>query len=177
VHGIPSEKRILREGDVISVDIGVRRNGWYGDAARTFAVGEIDSETAKLLAATERALEEGMAKAKNGGRLSDISFAIEQEVKKGGFSVVRALVGHGIGRELHEEPQVPNYGRSGEGPRLMTGMTLAIEPMVNAGGADVVTLSDQWTVVTADRKRSAHFEHTVAVGPEGPEVLSRIEGD
>jgi len=177
VHGIPSEKRILREGDVISVDIGVRRNGWYGDAARTFAVGEIDSETAKLLATTERALEEGMAKAKNGGRLSDISFAIEQEVKKGGFSVVRALVGHGIGRELHEEPQVPNYGRSGEGPRLMTGMTLAIEPMVNAGGADVVTLSDQWTVVTADRKRSAHFEHTVAVGPEGPEVLSRIEGD
>jgi methionyl aminopeptidase len=177
VHGIPSEKRILREGDVISVDIGVRRNGWYGDAARTFAVGEIDSETAKLLAATERSLEEGMAKARNGGRLSDISFAIEQEVKKEGFSVVRALVGHGIGRELHEEPQVPNYGRAGEGPRLQTGMTLAIEPMVNAGGADVVTLSDQWTVVTADSKRSAHFEHTVAIGPEGPEILSRIEGD
>ena len=177
VHGIPSEKRILCEGDVISVDIGVRRNGWYGDAARTFAVGEIDSETAKLLAATERSLEEGMAKARNGGRLSDISFAIEQEVKKEGFSVVRALVGHGIGRELHEEPQVPNYGRAGEGPRLQTGMTLAIEPMVNAGGADVVTLSDQWTVVTADSKRSAHFEHTVAIGPEGPEILSRIEGD
>ncbi|HET9939712.1 MAG TPA: type I methionyl aminopeptidase [Candidatus Eisenbacteria bacterium] len=177
VHGIPSEKRILREGDVISVDIGVRRNGWYGDAARTFAVGEIDPETAKLLAATERSLEEGMAKARNGGRLSDISFAIEQEVKKDGFSVVRALVGHGIGRELHEEPQVPNYGRAGEGPRLQTGMTLAIEPMVNAGGADVMTLSDQWTVVTADSKRSAHFEHTVAVGPDGPEILSRIEGD
>jgi methionyl aminopeptidase len=177
VHGIPSEKRILREGDVISVDIGVRRNGWYGDAARTFAIGEIDSATAKLLEATERALESGMASAKSGGRLSDISFAIEQEVKKDGFSVVRALVGHGIGRELHEEPQVPNYGRAGEGPRLMTGMTLAIEPMVNAGGADVVTLSDQWTVVTADSKRSAHFEHTVAIGPDGPQVLSRIEGD
>jgi methionyl aminopeptidase len=177
VHGIPSEKRILREGDVISVDIGVRRNGWYGDAARTFAIGEIDAETAKLLEATERALERGMASAKSGGRLSDISFAIEQEVKKDGFSVVRALVGHGIGRELHEDPQVPNYGRAGEGPRLMTGMTLAIEPMVNAGGADVVTLSDQWTVVTADSKRSAHFEHTVAIGPDGPQVLSRIEGD
>jgi methionyl aminopeptidase len=177
VHGIPSEKRVLREGDVISVDIGVRRNGWYGDAARTFAVGEIDPETAKLLVATERALEHGMAVAKSGGRLSDISFAIEQEVKKDGFSVVRALVGHGIGRELHEEPQVPNYGRAGEGPRLMTGMTLAIEPMVNAGGADVVTLSDQWTVVTADSKRSAHFEHTVAIGLDGPQVLSRIEGD
>lgn len=177
VHGIPSEKRVLREGDVISVDIGVRRNGWYGDAARTFAVGEIDSGTAKLLEATERALERGMAMAKSGGRLSDISFAIEQEVKKDGFSVVRALVGHGIGRELHEEPQVPNYGRAGEGPRLMTGMTLAIEPMVNAGGADVVTLSDQWTVVTADSKRSAHFEHTVAIGLDGPQVLSRIEGD
>lgn len=177
VHGIPSEKRVLREGDVISVDIGVRKNGWYGDGARTFAVGEIDSETAKLLAATERSLEEGMAKAKDGGRLSDISFAIEQVVKKEGFSVVRALVGHGIGRELHEEPQVPNYGRAGEGPRLQTGMTIAIEPMVNAGGADVVTLSDQWTVVTADSKRSAHFEHTVAIGPEGPQVLSRIEGD
>jgi methionyl aminopeptidase len=177
VHGIPSEKRVLREGDVISVDIGVRRNGWYGDAARTFAVGEIDPETAKLLEATERALEHGMAMAKSGGRLSDISFAIEQEVKKDGFSVVRALVGHGIGRELHEEPQVPNYGRAGEGPRLMTGMTLAIEPMVNAGGADVVTLSDQWTVVTADSKRSAHFEHTVAIGLDGPQVLSRIEGD
>jgi methionyl aminopeptidase len=177
VHGIPSEKRVLREGDVISVDIGVRRNGWYGDAARTFAVGEIDPETAKLLEATERALEHGMAMAKSGGRLSDISFAIEHEVKKDGFSVVRALVGHGIGRELHEEPQVPNYGRAGEGPRLMTGMTLAIEPMVNAGGADVVTLSDQWTVVTADSKRSAHFEHTVAIGLDGPQVLSRIEGD
>jgi len=177
VHGIPSEKRVLREGDVISVDIGVRKNGWYGDAASTFAVGEIDSETAKLLAATERSLEEGMAKAKDGGRLSDISFAIEQVVKKEGFSVVRALVGHGIGRELHEEPQVPNYGRAGEGPRLQTGMTIAIEPMVIAGGADVVTLSDQWTVVTADSKRSAHFEHTVAIGPEGPQVLSRIEGD
>jgi methionyl aminopeptidase len=118
-----------------------------------------------------------MAMAKSGGRLSDISFAIEHEVKKDGFSVVRALVGHGIGRELHEEPQVPNYGRAGEGPRLMTGMTLAIEPMVNAGGADVVTLSDQWTVVTADSKRSAHFEHTVAIGLDGPQVLSRIEGD
>ena len=177
VHGIPSPTRILRSGDVVSIDIGVRKNGWYGDAALTVPVGTIDADATRLLAATERALWKGIEQARPGGRLSDISAAIEQEAKRNGFSVVRALVGHGIGRALHEEPQVPNYGRPGEGPRLQTGMVLAIEPMVNAGAADVVTLDDQWTVVTADRKLSAHFEHTVAIGADGPEVLSRVGSD
>jgi len=177
VHGIPSVKRVLREGDVVSIDIGVRKDGWYGDAARTVPVGRIDGDAALLLEVTERALGKGIEQARPGGRLSDISAAIEQEAKRSGFTVVRALVGHGIGRALHEEPQVPNYGRPGEGPRLQTGMVLAIEPMVNAGAADVVTLNDQWTVVTADRKLSAHFEHTVAIGADGPEVLSRVGSD
>ncbi len=177
VHGIPSAKRSLREGDIISIDIGVRRKGWYGDAARTVPVGEISAQAARLLETTERALAAGVDRAREGRRLSDISAAIEKEVKGNGFNVVRALVGHGIGRELHEEPQVPNYGRPGEGARLEEGMALAIEPMVNVGVADVVTLADQWTVVTADRKLSAHFEHTVAIGPNGPEVLSLVEAD
>lgn len=177
VHGIPNASRILRDGDVVSIDIGVRKNGWYGDAARTVPVGTIDAGAARLLETTERALWKGIEQARPGGRLSDISAAIEQEAKKNGFSVVRALVGHGIGRALHEEPQVPNYGRPGEGPRLQAGMVLAIEPMVNAGAADVVTLNDQWTVVTADRRLSAHFEHTVAIGADGPEVLSRVGSD
>ena len=176
VHGIPSAKRILKEGDVISLDIGVRKGGFYGDAARTFPVGSITEAARRLLEATERSLQAGIEMARPDGRVSDISAAIEREVKRSGFSVVRALVGHGVGRELHEEPQVPNYGRPGEGPRLRAGMVLAIEPMVNLGGADVVTLSDQWTVVTADRQLSAHFEHTVAIGEDGPEILSLVEG-
>ena len=175
VHGIPSSKRVLKEGDVISLDIGVRKSGFYGDAARTFPVGTISEAARRLLEATERSLQAGIAEAKPEGRVSDISAAIEREVKRSGFSVVRALVGHGVGRELHEEPQVPNYGRPGEGPRLRAGMVLAIEPMVNLGAADVVTLSDQWTVVTADRQLSAHFEHTVAIGEDGPEILSLVE--
>ena len=175
VHGIPSAKRILKEGDVISLDIGVRKGGFYGDAARTFPVGTIGEAARRLLEATERSLQAGIEMARPDGRVSDISAAIEREVKRSGFSVVRALVGHGVGRELHEEPQVPNYGRPGEGPRLRAGMVLAIEPMVNLGGADVVTLSDQWTVVTADRQLSAHFEHTVAIGEDGPEILSLVE--
>jgi methionyl aminopeptidase len=177
VHGIPSGKRVLKEGDVISLDIGVKKAGFYGDAARTFAVGSIDAKAQRLLEATERSLHAGIDQARPGGRVSDISSAIEREVKKSGFSVVRALVGHGVGRELHEEPQVPNYGRPGEGPKLRAGMVLAIEPMVNIGGADVVTLSDQWTVVSADRSLSAHFEHTVAIGDDGPVVLSLVEAD
>jgi len=177
VHGIPSAERILKEGDVISLDIGVRKGGFYGDAARTFPVGTIGDAARRLLEATERSLQAGIAEARPNGRVSDISAAIEREVKQSGFSVVRALVGHGVGRELHEEPQVPNYGRPGEGPRLRAGMVLAIEPMVNLGGADVVTLSDQWTVVTADRQLSAHFEHTVAIGEDGPEILSLVEGN
>jgi len=175
VHGIPSAKRVLKEGDVISLDIGVRKSGFYGDAARTFPVGTVSEAATRLLEATERSLQAGIEMAKPDGRVSDISAAIEREVKRSGFSVVRALVGHGVGRELHEEPQVPNYGRPGEGPRLRAGMVLAIEPMVNLGGADVVTLSDQWTVVTADRQLSAHFEHTVAIGEDGPEILSLVE--
>ena len=177
VHGIPSGKRVLKEGDVVSLDIGVKKAGFYGDAARTFAVGSIDEAAQRLLEATERSLYAGIDQARPGGRVSDISSAIEREIKQSGFSVVRALVGHGVGRELHEEPQVPNYGRPGEGPRLKTGMVLAIEPMVNTGGADVITLADQWTVVSADRSRSAHFEHTVAIGADGPVVLSLVEAD
>ena len=177
VHGIPSAKRILREGDIISLDIGVKREGFYGDAARTFPVGQVSATATRLLDVTQRALEAGIAQAKAGNRVSDISAAIEREVTRERFRVVRALVGHGIGRELHEEPQVPNYGRVGEGPKLKEGMVLAIEPMVNAGTAEVLTLSDQWTVVTADRGLSAHFEHTVAIGAEGPVVLSRVEAD
>jgi len=177
VHGIPSAGRVLKEGDVISLDIGVRKGGFYGDAARTFPVGTISEAARRLLEATERSLMAGIEMARPEGRVSDISAAIEREVKRSGFSVVRALVGHGVGRELHEEPQVPNYGRPGEGPRLRAGMVLAIEPMVNLGGADVVTLSDQWTVVTADRQLSAHFEHTVAIGEDGPEILSLVEGN
>ncbi|HYJ31975.1 MAG TPA: type I methionyl aminopeptidase [Candidatus Binatia bacterium] len=177
VHGIPSGKRAVKEGDVLSLDIGVKKAGFYGDAARTFAVGAISDEAQRLLEATERSLYEGIEQARPGGRVSDISSAIEREVKRSGYSVVRALVGHGVGRELHEEPQVPNYGRPGEGPRLRTGMVLAIEPMVNLGGADVVTLADQWTVVSADRSLSAHFEHTVAIGEDGPIILSKIEAD
>ena len=177
VHGIPSAKRVLREGDAVSLDIGVKKAGFYGDAARTFPVGAITPDLQRLLDTTERSLAAGIEMAKPDGRVSDISAAIERTVKAEGFSVVRALVGHGVGRALHEEPQVPNYGRPGEGPKLRVGMVLAIEPMVNAGTADVVTLADQWTVVTADRKRSAHFEHTVAIGAAGPDVLSLVQAD
>ena len=177
VHGIPSVKRVLREGDVISLDIGVRRQGYFGDAARTFPVGEVPAASARLLETTERALQCGIEQARAGQYLTDISHAIEREVKRAGYSVVRALVGHGIGRELHEEPQIPNYGPPGQGPKLRAGMVFAIEPMVNEGTADVITLQDQWTVVTADRRRSAHFEHTVAVGENGPEILSRVAAD
>jgi methionyl aminopeptidase len=177
VHGIPSAKRSLREGDLVSLDIGVKKTGFYADAARTFPVGTVTPALERLLETTERALQAGIEMAQPSGRVSDISAAIERTVREDGFSVVRALVGHGVGLALHEEPQVPNYGRPGEGPRLRVGMVLAIEPMVNAGTADVVTLADQWTVVTADRKASAHFEHTVAIGATGPDVLSLVEAD
>jgi len=177
VHGIPNAARVLRDGDVISIDIGVRKAGFYGDAARTFPVGEITPEAARLLETTERALQRGIEQARAGNRLSDISHAVEKEVKRGGYGVVRALVGHGVGRELHEEPQIPNYGPPGQGPVLRAGMVFAIEPMVNQGTGDVITLPDEWTVVTADRKLSAHFEHTVAVREDGPEILSRLDAE
>ena len=172
VHGIPSAKRVLAEGSVISVDAGVRLDGWYADAAVTLPVGAIDEPTGRLLETTQQALRAGIAEARPGQRLGDVGHAIQRVADQAGFSIVRDLVGHGIGRDPHEEPQVPNYGQPGRGLRLQAGLVLAIEPMINAGGAEVRTLPDRWTVVTTDRKRSAHFEHTVAIEEEGPRILT-----
>ena len=171
VHAIPGT-RTLVSGDVIGIDVGVEIDGYFGDAASTFPVGEVDPATLRMLAVAREALEHGIAQAVAGRRVGDISHAIQSHVESHGYSVVRSLVGHGIGRAMHEEPQVPNYGPPNRGPRLMAGQVLAIEPMVNAGGPDVRTRADGWTVVTQDGSVSAHFEHTVAVGAEGPEVLS-----
>jgi len=176
VHAIPGPRR-LDDGDMVGVDVGVEMNGYYGDSARTFAVGEVSAEVKRLMQVTREALLEGVARARGGNRVGDISHAIQTHVEHHGFSIVRALVGHGIGREMHEEPQVPNYGLPDRGPRLMIGQVLAIEPMVNAGGPEVVTQPDGWTVVTKDGSLSAHFEHTVALGPDGPEILSVSEGE
>jgi methionyl aminopeptidase len=173
VHGIPSKKRKLRSGDIIGIDCGAIVDGYYGDHAVTFAVGEISSQEQELLQATREALQEGIAQAKVGNRLSDISHTIQKYAEERGYSVVKAFVGHGIGTELHEEPQVPNFGPPGRGPRLREGMVLALEPMLNIGTADVQILSDNWTVVTVDGKLSAHFEHTVAVAEHGGIVLSQ----
>lgn len=171
VHGIPGERR-LKDGDIVGLDVGVEMNGYYGDAAVTVPVGKVPAQALGLLRVTREALMAGVARARAGNRVGDISHAIQSHVERHGYSVVRSLVGHGIGREMHEEPQVPNYGPEGRGPRLMAGQVLAIEPMVNVGGADVVTQPDGWTVVTKDGSLSAHFEHTVAVGGDGPEILS-----
>ncbi len=172
VHGIPGTRR-LKAGDIISIDVGAEVNGYYGDAAATFPVGEIDAEAARLLEVTRESLHKGIEKAVAGNRLSDISHAVQTYVEKHGFSVVRDFVGHGIGSKMHEEPQIPNFGPPGRGPRLEEGMTLAIEPMVNEGTYEVRILKDNWTVVTMDGKRSAHFEHTVAVGDGAAEILTR----
>ena len=172
VHGIPSPYRTLAEGDIISVDVGVKLDGWFSDSARTFPVGEVDDETERLLDVTRGALEKGIEAARPGNRLGDIGHVIQQHAEDAGFTVVRELVGHGIGREPHEDPQVPNYGRPGRGPQLEEGLVIAIEPMVNLGVPDVRTLPDRWTVVTADQRKSAHFEHTVAVTADGPRVLT-----
>jgi len=172
VHGIPSA-RVLKDGDIVSIDIGVLLDGFYGDGAVTIPVGAIDRETAELIKATEESLYLGIQSAVEGNRLYDISAAIQRHVEKNGFSVVRLFVGHGIGRELHEEPQVPNYGVPGQGPRLKRGMTLAIEPMVNAGSHEVIILEDGWTAVTKDGKKSAHFEHTVLVTSDKPRILTK----
>lgn len=172
VHGIPSSRK-LKEGDILSVDLGVYMDGFYGDGAVTVPVGKIDMETAELIKVTETALYLGIQNAVEGKRLYDISYAIQKYVEENGFSVVRLFVGHGIGRELHEEPQVPNYGTPGHGPRLKKGMTLAIEPMVNAGRHDVRILDDGWTAVTVDGKKSAHFEHTVLITSGNPEILTK----
>lgn len=172
VHGIPSGRK-LREGDIISLDIGVFCEGFYGDAALTLKVGEVSDTAERLLSVTEKSLYCGIEKAIPGNRLLDISSAIQNEVESAGFSVVRTFVGHGIGRELHEDPQLPNFGRKGEGPVLEVGMTLAIEPMVNAGTWEIRILDDGWTAVTKDGTLSAHFEHTVAITEGGPVILTK----
>ncbi|MDR3564675.1 MAG: type I methionyl aminopeptidase [Negativicutes bacterium] len=173
VHGIPGVRK-LKNGDNLSIDIGTVINGYYGDAAITVPVGEVDAEVQKLLDVTEESLYKGIAQAIVGNRLSDISHAVQSHAEDHGYGVVRDFVGHGIGRSMHEDPQVPNYGIPGRGPRLKSGMTLAIEPMINLGTHEVRTLDDGWTVVTADKKRSAHFEHTVAVTSDGPEILTKL---
>lgn len=174
VHGIPGP-RVLQEGDIVGIDIGVIVDGFHGDAAVTYPVGAVDEETQRLLTVTEEALYQGIAAVQVGRRLSDVSYAIQQHVEAAGFSVVRQFVGHGIGRQMHEDPQVPNFGPPGRGIRMRPGLTLAIEPMVNAGTHEVKVLPDGWTVVTADGKRSAHFEHTVALTEDGVEILTVLE--
>ncbi|MEN6438731.1 MAG: type I methionyl aminopeptidase [Syntrophobacter sp.] len=175
VHGMPSKHCRLKDGDIISLDFGVVVSGYYGDAAVTLPVGQVSHEATSLCAVTEASLYEGIAQAIAGNRLSDISHAIQVYVEARGFSVVREFVGHGIGQHLHESPQIPNYGPPGKGVRLKPGMVLAIEPMINSGGPDVEILEDQWTAVTLDRKLSAHFEHTVAITQNGPDILTRLE--
>lgn len=176
VHGIPDRRTVLEEGDILSIDIGVTYRGYVGDTAATFPVGAIDDESRRLLDVTRQSLEEAMRAAVVGNRLSDIGHAVQRYVEAHGFSVVRDFVGHGIGTQMHEEPQVPNFGEPGKGPRLRPGLCLAIEPMVNAGTYEVRVLDDRWTVVTRDGRRSAHFEHTIAIRPDGePMVLTRVE--
>ncbi|TAN63931.1 type I methionyl aminopeptidase [bacterium] len=174
VHGMPSKSRVLEEGDIISIDFGVLQSGFYGDSAITVPVGNVSADVGRLVRVTAESLERGIQAAREGNRLSDIGYAVQSCVEAEGFSVVRDFVGHGIGRELHEPPQVPNFGLPGKGVRLKAGMVLAIEPMINLGDSNVKVLDDGWTVVTSDKSCSAHFEHTVAITPDGPYVLSRL---
>ncbi len=173
VHGMPNEKRVLNEGDIISIDCGVIIDGFYSDAAVTYPVGKVTPEAQKLLDVTLASLEAAIQQCQVGGRLFDISAAVQQMCEAEGFGVVRDFVGHGIGKSMHEDPQVPNFGDAGKGPRLKPGMVLAIEPMINAGGPEVRVLKDGWTAVTVDGSYSAHFEHTVAITKDGPRVLTR----
>lgn len=173
IHGIPSN-RVLKEGDIIGIDIGVKKDGYYGDGAYTFPVGKVSPNVEKLLNVTKEALYLGIEKAVPGNRISDISHAIQTYVENNGFSVVRAFVGHGIGKELHEDPQIPNFGPPNRGPRLKPGMTLAIETMVNEGSYEVLILDDGWTAVTVDGKLSAHYEHTILVTEDEPVILTKI---
>ena len=173
VHGIPGKRR-LKEGDIVGIDLGVVLDGFYGDAAKTFAVGKIDHKARRLMEVTEESLYKGIEQAVPENRLYDISHAVQVHAEGAGFSVVRDFVGHGIGRDLHEEPQVPNYGPPHQGPKLEKGMAIAIEPMINEGTWQVKVLKDGWTVVTADGKRSAHFEHTIAITENGPEILTKL---
>ena len=172
IHGIPSSHVILEEGDIVKVDVGARYRGYNGDSARTFPVGKVSDEALRLISVTEESFYEAMKVARHGNRIGDIGHAVESFVISNGFSVVREYVGHGIGRELHEDPQVPNYGNAGRGVRLYSGMTLAIEPMVNAGGRDVKVLKDGWTVETLDGKLSAHYENTIAITDGDPIILT-----
>jgi len=174
VHGIPS-KYVLREGDIISVDCGVILNGWYGDSAFTFPVGEISEEVRRLLDYTRASLEEGVKEAVAGNRIGDISHAIQTKAENGGYSVVRELVGHGIGRKLHEQPEVANYGKQGTGPKMEKGLVICIEPMINLGKKETLQMRDGWTIITADGKPSAHFEYAVAVDKGEAEVLTTFE--
>lgn len=174
VHGIPGGY-VLKEGDIVSVDCGAEIDGFHGDAARTFAVGNISDEARKLIQVTEESFFRGIELARIGNNLTDISHEIQSYVEASGFSVVRDFVGHGIGKSVHEDPEVPNFGRPGRGPKLVAGMTLAIEPMVNIGTYRVTTLGDDWTVITADKSLSAHYENTVVILPDGPEILTLIK--
>jgi methionyl aminopeptidase len=175
IHGIPSGRRLLRDGDIVSIDVGASLNGYFGDSAVTLPVGQVSEEAATLLRVTEEALYKAIERVRPGNRISDIGHAVQRHVEAYGFSVVREFVGHGIGQRMHEEPQVPNYGDPGRGPRLAEGMVLAIEPMVNAGKPAVKVLGDGWTAVTRDSSLSAHFEHTVAVTADGPRILTARE--
>ncbi len=172
VHGIPGGYRVA-DGDILSLDVGVTLDGYVADAAVTLAMGAVDGEITRLLDVTAASLEAGLAECREGKRLGDVSHAVQEVVEAAGFSVVRSLVGHGVGREMHEDPQIPNYGDAGRGPRLEVGMVFAIEPMVNAGGHEVYVADDGWSIHTEDGSLSAHFEHTVAVGKKGPRVLTR----
>lgn len=174
VHGIPSKKRVLKDGDIVGIDFGVILDGWFGDSARTFPVGAVSPEARKLLEVTEKSLFLGIEQANSGQNLFDIGHAIQNYVESFGYSVVREFVGHGIGKALHEDPQVPNFGVRGKGLLLKPGMVLAIEPMINAGKPEVRVLSDGWTAVTVDKKLSAHFEHTIAITEKGTEILTKV---
>lgn len=174
VHGIPSPERVIQAGDIVGLDLGAIYDGFYGDSAITIPIGEVSPEARRLIQVTEESLYAGIDRAREGNRLSDISHAVQSVVEKAGYAVVTDFVGHGIGRSLHEEPQVPNFGPPGRGPRLREGMVLAIEPMVNMGKSDVKVLEDRWTAVTSDGSLSAHFEHTVAITKEGPVILSKV---
>ena len=175
VHGIPSAQYVLKEGDVVSVDCGTLKNGFYGDSAYTFEVGEVAEEVRKLLRVTKESLYKGIEKAVAGMRIGDIGYAVQSHCEAEGFSVVREMVGHGVGRDLHEEPQVPNYGHRGQGMKLKEGMVIAIEPMINLGKRHVYQDRDGWTICTRDKMPSAHFEHTVAIGKDGADILSSFE--
>lgn len=173
IHGIPSKKRIIHDGDVVSIDVGAYIDGFHGDSAFTFPVGNVPEETLQLLKVTNESLYLGIEQAVAGNRIGDISHAVEEHCTSYGYGIVKQYVGHGVGRDLHESPEVPNFGRAGHGPRLVAGMTIAIEPMINAVGEDVKVLSDGWTVLTRSGSPSAHFEHTIAVTPDGPVILTK----